>query len=47
MYEIVNYYANMCEATGGKAQKDKLMMHRCKWKGDNIFEVPINITINK
>jgi hypothetical protein len=46
MQEIVNYYANMYEATGGKVQKDKVMMYGWKWKNDQIVEVPINIIIN-
>ena len=46
MQEIVNYYANMHEATGGKVQKDKVMMYGWKWKNDQIVEVPMNIIIN-
>ena len=36
MKKIVNDYANMCEATERKAQKDKVMMHGWKWKGYQI-----------
>ena len=34
MQEIVNYYANLYEATGGKVQKEKVMMYSWKWKND-------------
>ena len=30
MKEIVDCYSSMCEAAGGKAQKEKFMMH--SWK---------------
>ena len=30
--ETLNYYANMCEVTRGKVQKDKVMMHDWNWK---------------
>ena len=37
----------MHEATGGKVQKDKVMMHGWKWKNDQIVEVPMNAIINE
>ena len=37
----------MCEATGGKVQKEKVIMCSQKWENNNIVEVPINIKINK
>ena len=46
MQEIVNYYATMYEATGGKVQKDKNMIHGWTWKNDKIVEVPMNVIIS-
>ena len=46
MQEIVNYYANMHEATGGKLQKEKVMVCGSKWKNDKIVEVPMKMIIN-
>ena len=47
MQEIVDYYATMHEANGGKVQKDKVMMHGWKWKNDKIVEVLMKIIMNE
>ena len=38
----MDQHATMCEATGGKVQKNKVMVHCWKSKNDQIFEVPMN-----
>ena len=47
MQEIVNYCATMCEATGGKVQKKKVMMCIWKWKNNNMLEVPMSAKLNE
>ena len=47
MQEIINYYLNMHEATGGKVQKDKLIVCGWKWKNDRIAKAPINAKKNE
>ena len=47
MQNIVNDYAKIHEATGGKVQKEKVMMHGWKWKNDKIVEVPMNTIVNE
>ena len=47
MQEIVNYYVTICEATGGKAQKEKVTMFIWKWKNNKIVEVPMNVRMRE
>ena len=43
----MNDHAKIHEATGGKVQKEKVVVHGWKCKNDKIVEVPMNTITNK
>ena len=39
MQEVLDYFSSMHKAAGGKVQKEKFMMHSCKWESSDAVEV--------